>query len=404
MYWVDTNGSVRSQVGEENAEQLLDALGQQAESDDHHLTDIQSPVEPDADWMWEGENELTAGNTPPPPVVRPLRPNPQTRPFNDFQEDPLGSVLDELKSCTRLSCIIRVHDKIDGRTSFNFPHFFLLGYPYSGSQGLIRFLNRHSEVDDSIPLNGSSWFNACQTEEKIGCNAKSEADYIQNFLNAKKAAERGLDMITVDASPDYVTAGGPLARKLYRYFPWAKIVLILRDPINRVLTKITKRAEDGSIVHLCEEKRQLLGCVQDYLEAGDGSYVESLEDWLTTFPAKQIHVIQWEELLESTDKVLFDLKYFLGMNVAELVGKFSMRGVPTANVTFRRGQYMRLIRQVEPEVDATLSLLQHHWLIGKKSWLSRWEASWQRVLSSCTDKDECTVDRIEIQDVGAALP
>ena len=31
--------------------------------------------------------------------------------------------------------------------------------------------------------------------------------------------------------------------------------------------------------------------------------------------------MQFEELLEAPDKVLFDLKYFLGMNVGELVGK-----------------------------------------------------------------------------------
>lgn len=333
------------------------------------LATIESPQVPDIEAMWEGEDELAPGNTPPPPVARPFRPNPQARPFPEGQEDTLGSVLNELSSCTRLSCIIRVNDKIDGRTTFNFPHFFLLGFPHSGQQQLLRFLNRHSEIDDSVPLNGSSWFNACQTDDKIGCNVASEAEYVQKYLNAKKAAERGLELVTLDASSDYITAGGPLARKLYRYFPWAKIVMIIRDPLTRVLAKITKQNEDGSIVHLCAEKRQLLGCVQDYLDAGDGKYAEAIEGWLTTFPSSQIHVIQWEELLEAPDKVLFDLKYFLGMNVGELVGKFSMRGVPTTTAVFRKGQYMRLIRQIEPEIDATLSLLQHHGVgVYKRGW------------------------------------
>jgi len=91
--------------------------------------------------------------------------------------------------------------------------------------------------------------------------------------NAKKAADRGLELVTMDASSDYISAGGPLARKLYRHFPWAKIVIIVRDPLTRVLAKITKRNSDGSITYLCPEKRQLLGCVQDYLDAGDSKYV-----------------------------------------------------------------------------------------------------------------------------------
>lgn len=249
------------------------------------LANIDSPEEPDADAMWEGPDELGPSNTPPPPVARPFRPAPQSRPFPEGQDDTLGSVLRELASCTRLSCIIRVHDKIDGRTPFNFPHFFLLGFPHSGQEPLLRFFNRHSEIDDSVPMVGSSWFSACQASgedaddnatypaTKPGCHAASEAEYVQKFLNAKKAADRGLELVTMDASSDYISAGGPLARKLYRYFPWAKIVIIVRDPLTRVLAKITKRNPDGSITYLCPEKRQLLGCVQDYLDAGDGKYV-----------------------------------------------------------------------------------------------------------------------------------
>lgn len=74
-----------------------------------------------------------------------------------------------------------------------------------------------------------------------------------------------------------------------------------------------------------------------------------------------------------------------------------MRGVPTATATFRKGQYMRLIRQVEPEIDATLTLLAAHDVgVHKKSWLSRWESGWQSVLSSCSELDECIVDHIEL--------
>lgn len=370
-----------------------------------HLTYIRSPVEPTEVSIFNtiDDEDEKVGGAPPPPFPRPFKSNPVTRPFNDFQEDPLGSVLDELEACTRLSCIIHVHDKIDGRTTFNFPHFFLLGYPFSGSRHIIDHLNKHSEFDGIISSSGSSWFNACQGEkgpevDREGCNVSSEKDYIQNFLNAKRAAASGLEMVTVDTSTDYIFAGGPLARRLYRYFPWAKLVIVIRDPITRLLSKITRRHENGTVIQLCDHKRQTLGCMQDYMAPGmiDSNYSEALEGWLLTFPKEQIHVIQYEELLEAPDKVMFDLKYFLGANVAELVGQFSVKGVDFTQVTFRRGQYMRLMRAIEDDVDATLSLLQHHSLIGKRAWLSRWEAQWQKVLSSCDELDSCTVEGIDI--------
>jgi hypothetical protein len=218
-----------------------------------HLTSIRSPIEPEA---LEDEEEEQDSNTPPPPFPRAFRSQPAVRPFNEFQEDPLENVLEELKKCDRLSCIIRVHGKLDGRTTFNFPHFFLLGYPYAGVEQIIRHLNQHSEFDGSITARGSSWFNACQTEKgpnvkAEGCNIDSEKEYVQKVLKASEAAERSLEMITVDASTDYILAGGPLARRLYRYFPWLKVVIIIRDPITRILSKITRRSESMLLKKKC---------------------------------------------------------------------------------------------------------------------------------------------------------
>ena len=227
-----------------------DDFGEQIVPEEEHLTTIRSPVEPEVEEGAEAENNRNQGSLvkspPPPPFARPLRPPPESRPFSDVQEDRLDEVLNELKGCTSLRCIIRSHGRIDGRTAFNFPHFFLIGFPYSGGHHILRFLNKHSEFEGTIRINGSSWFNYCQTEDgpdvrQDGCNAKSEADYIQNYLHAKKAATRELEMLTVDTSVDYLQAGGPLARRLYRYFPWLKIVIVVRDPISRVIAKLVRR-------------------------------------------------------------------------------------------------------------------------------------------------------------------
>ena len=218
-----------------------------------HLTTIRSPLAPDSRQGEDvqavdevrNDHKNPSSKVLPPPFPKAFRPPPETRPFNEFQEDPLENVLGELEKCSTLRCIIRVHDKIDGRTAFNLPHFFIAGWPHTGVEYIINHLNRHSEFDGTVRLNGSSWFNHCQTEkgpnvDDPDCNSRSEWDYIQNFLNAKRAAETKLEMITVDTSTDYVQAGGPLARRLYRYFPWLKVVIIIRDPLTRLVTKVRR--------------------------------------------------------------------------------------------------------------------------------------------------------------------
>jgi len=124
----------------------------------------------------------------------------------------------------------------------------------------------------------------------------------------------------------------------------------------------------------------------------DNSYAEPLNEWLQTFPTKQMHAIQFEELLEAPEKVMFDLKYFLGANVAELDGEFSKRHLKVVKTPIRRGQYLRLMRSIQEDAEQSLSLLHRYDLAPKKSWLSRWETRWQRVLSDCNSVSECWIE------------
>ena len=106
-------------------------------------------------------------------------------------------------------------------------------------------------------------------------------------------------------------------------------------------------------------------------------------------------MIQFEELQQAPDKVIFDLKYFLGANVAELDGQFSMGKVKKVVTPVRRGQYLRLVRNIQDDMERTLSILHQYGLAPKKSWMSRWESKWQQVLSNCNHEDVCYIETLE---------
>lgn len=166
----------------------------------------------------------------PPPFAVP-------RPFSKQQDDDLGDALGELSRCTNMRCIIHAHDKIDSRTQFNLPHFFLLGWQKTAVSGVNAYLSKHSQYKASIANKEPHWFTKCQPDQDFsGCQANNETQYFRDFLNVREAASAKLEVATADFSADYAREGAPLARRLYRYFPWLKIVVMLKEPISRLIS------------------------------------------------------------------------------------------------------------------------------------------------------------------------
>jgi len=160
----------------------------------------------------------------------------QERPFGRLQEDDLKDVLGELAACTSVRCVIRAHDKIDGRTRFNLPHFFLIGWQKSATTSVNAHLRYHPQYLPGIKKE-PHWFSVCQHNINAPhCEAKNETHYLRDFLRIKEAAASKLELVTLDASADYAQKGGVLARRLYRLFPWLKVVIMIREPISRVIS------------------------------------------------------------------------------------------------------------------------------------------------------------------------
>lgn len=124
-----------------------------------------------------------------------------------------------------------------------------------------------------------------------------------------------------------------------------------------------------------------------------GHYAEPLVGWLETFPAEQIHVIQFEELQENPEKVLSDLKNFLGMdpNLPEMelrnVNSRAVGGYP-----IKKKQYLKLLSMVQPDAEKLGMLLDKYGLGDGKKFVERWQKVWDGRLATCDENDMCAVD------------
>jgi len=312
--------------------------------------------------------------------------------------------LEYLKTCRTLECIKKAHKKLRGKTKFNAPHFFLIGFQKCATTSVNHYLRGHPEYLPSV-LKEAHYFTACRKSwNDSNCKAKSTKDYIDNYLRIKDVAENGLVTATVDASVDYAWKGEELARDIHKMFPWLKIVVMLREPISRVISYTrmwtqkgvrTSTHKDNRIA--CDSGEDLFDCLYPHLTptAYTGHYAVPLEGWLKVWPADQIHVIQFEEFVSNTDAVMRKLKKFLGMDPTLPEGA-QLYNVNTrkdsGHAPMKRRQYRTLVEMARPDSEKVANLLQTYGLANRKEWMGRWQGVWDGVLDSCNSSRVCLVN------------
>ena len=312
--------------------------------------------------------------------------------------------LQELKACTTLECIGKVHKKLAGKTKFNAPHYFLIGFQKCATTSVNNYLRGHPAYMPSV-LKEAHYFTACSKSwNDTNCKANSTQDYIDNYLRISDAVDNGLMAATVDASVDYAWKGEDLAREIYSVFPWLKIVVMMREPISRVISYTrmwtqkgvrTSTHKDNRIA--CDANEDLFECLYPHLTptAYTGHYATPLEGWLKVWPADQIHVIQFEEFVSETDAVMRRLKKFLGLDPT-LPENQQLYNVNTRKDSggspMKRREYRTLIEMARPDSERVADLLQKHGLAEKDAWMRRWEGVWEENLKACGPDRVCLIN------------
>lgn len=317
--------------------------------------------------------------------------------LNSNLTDPkLRATLFALSKCRNYECIKRLHYEIDGRTRFNFPHFFLIGWQKCATTSVNTHLRSHPQFLPSVSKE-SHWFTVCRNSRKnTNCRAPSLRNYLLQFLRIQDAALGGLERATIDASVDYAWKGRSLSKEIHDLFPWLKIVMMMREPISRMISYTRMFTIKDVRGKGCMPPKTIYGCLSKGLSRESAVYANALEAWLETFPAEQVHVIQFEELQENDQRVLHDLKVFLGMDT-QLPVQEDLR-----NVNSRRSgggypltleEYQSLIALVRPGAERVAKLLGDKGIKNEKEWMGRWESVWNKVIEESCDADgQCEVN------------
>jgi len=203
------------------------------------------------------------------------------------------------------------------------PDFLVIGVQRGGTSSLYKYLGQHPSVAPSLRK---------ETEYFSRFYSKGESWYRAHFpLSARRWAWKltGKPLQAFEATPDYMLH--PLAaERAARLVPNAKIIVLLRDPIERAYSQYKHNVRNGqerrSFDTAIEQEPQriatefeLLGRDPSYPALGllrdsyltRGRYDEQLARWSEHYPETQILVLSSEEFYSATPDTFKRILEFL---------------------------------------------------------------------------------------------
>lgn len=243
-----------------------------------------------------------------------------------------------MASWTTRLCVSWMHWDISERPLF--PSFFLLGAAKAGTSAFFDMLARQPGI--FVPaLKEPNYFALGEQPPRfrgpgddIGINRRSiwrRKDYAALFRDASP------NQVIGEASVIYLasTTAAPAIRAAV---PDARLLAILRDPVERAYSAFRHLRRDGREEHedfgralAAEEERVAAGWEPLWHYQRVGRYADQLETWLEHFPRDQMLIVRYERFRDEPRSVLVEACRFLDMDAKRLEGParpVNVSGVP----------------------------------------------------------------------------
>jgi len=211
------------------------------------------------------------------------------------------------------------------RPAAGLPDFLIVGAQRSGTTSMYNYLASHPEMGRSFTKE-PQYFSTRWS--------KPEAWYRAHFAGAASggSAEPAARRLNFEATPYYLFHPHAASRAA-RVVPQAKLIVLLRHPVERALSHYEHNAQRGleplTFREAVErEPERLAGEVERmredpgydsrahklYSYVARGRYAEQLETWMSWFPPDRFLIVRSEDFYSRTDEVYAEVLRFLGVS------------------------------------------------------------------------------------------
>lgn len=260
----------------------------------------------------------------------------------------------------------------------NVPNFLIVGAGKSGTTSIYHYISQHPEVFMSDPkeprflsFGEERTFNGPGDHISKKSTIYKFEEYCALFKNAERYKARG------EASVDYLFFHRHVIPNIKRYIGDPKIIIVLRNPVDRAYSAYTYLYRDGweklsfaeALQH--EEERKILGYkwLWRYREAG--LYSEQVKAYIDNF--SNVRIFLYEDLLMNTQKLVKDIFSFLDVDT-EFEPVTSMRhnnsGIPRNKILNSLFVKPKRLHKIARTIG-TLVLGKDRWIIFREKLRSK---------------------------------
>ena len=192
--------------------------------------------------------------------------------------------------------------------------FFIVGAPKAGTTSLYHYLSEHPETDMSI-LKEPNYFS----EKSIKDNDLYYKSYPIKKLSRYHSLFKNNNLIKGEASVSYLYYKD-VAKSIKAYNSSARIIIMLRDPIERAFSHYLMDFRLGLINDTFEniifQKSNLSNSktyFQQYVKLGE--YTNQIKRYFNEFPSEQILVVDYDDFKNKTSDIVKKVYKFLKIDI-----------------------------------------------------------------------------------------
>jgi len=192
------------------------------------------------------------------------------------------------------------------------PNFFIVGAQKSGTTSMYHYLRKNPKIFLS-PIKEPAYFSQYRGSMPFKEHSPTKEQYLELFQNVDN------QVIVGEVSTPYLFDSNS-AKNIHEVTPDAKIVIILRDPIERAYSRYLENRWDSNSSSFGKEIRKSMDVLnQQYPDPADnilycGLYYAQVRRYLETFGEKNVKILIYEEIFPNNIKEKTkELLEFLGI-------------------------------------------------------------------------------------------
>ncbi|MBD0307339.1 MAG: sulfotransferase, partial [Microcoleus sp. T1-bin1] len=190
------------------------------------------------------------------------------------------------------------------------PNFIIIGCQRCGTTSLYTYLAQHPQI--LTPIKKEMDFFSWHFDRGIDW-------YLAHF----PPMPPGEQFLTGEASPSYFDSR-EAPERLYRLFPEAKLIVLLRNPVDRAISQFYRLTglnwEARSLDRVISDEIERLNQNPEYIigeEPGNylarGRYIEFIKNWRTFFPREQLLILKSEDFYAGAATTVKQVLEFLDL-------------------------------------------------------------------------------------------